>query len=41
VDADFGQVHIQQIGPAQEAFLEFWADEVRQALMEAVPARGA
>jgi G6PDH family F420-dependent oxidoreductase len=41
VDAGYDQVHIQQIGPDQEAFFEFWANEVRPALSHAVPAGGA
>jgi G6PDH family F420-dependent oxidoreductase len=40
VDAGYDHVHIQQIGPDQEAFFEFWANEVRPALRGAVPAGG-
>jgi G6PDH family F420-dependent oxidoreductase len=29
VDAGYDHVHVQQIGPDQEAFFEFWADKVR------------
>jgi hypothetical protein len=36
VDAGFDEVHVQQIGPDQEAFFEFWADQVAP---EITPAR--
>ncbi len=41
VDAGYDQVHIQQIGPDQEAFFEFWANEVRPRVHQAVPSGGA
>jgi len=40
VDAGFDQVHIQQIGPGHDEFLEFWATEIRPALHASEPARG-
>jgi G6PDH family F420-dependent oxidoreductase len=32
VDAGYDQIHIQQIGPNQEAFFEFWADRLADEL---------
>nr|WP_042187566.1 TIGR03557 family F420-dependent LLM class oxidoreductase [Kibdelosporangium sp. MJ126-NF4]CEL18194.1 dehydrogenase [Kibdelosporangium sp. MJ126-NF4]CTQ90576.1 dehydrogenase [Kibdelosporangium sp. MJ126-NF4] len=38
VDAGFDEVYIQQIGPDQEAFFDFWQHEVRPLIRDRIPA---
>jgi hypothetical protein len=37
LDAGFDEIYIQQIGPAQDAFFDFWHRQVHPAIRSATP----